>query len=104
LAILRARTSDHPSSVDDQAPAEVLPYRYRTILDGIAALEGLGRRRDALRIRAAATRAYSRAWDARALRTLDGLIREIERLAERSDSGAPPRAGLMFNGRPTTAP
>lgn len=90
--------------MDGPAPAELLPFRYRTILDGIADLEARGRRRDAIRIRAQATRAYSRAWDARALRTLDGLIREIDRLAERQAPGSPPRAGLMFNGRPSTAP
>lgn len=90
--------------MDGPAPAELLPYRYRTILDGIADLEARGRRREAIRIRAAATRAYSGAWDARALRTLDGLIREIDRLAGRDVSGATPGPGLTLSGRPTTTP
>lgn len=63
--------------MDDHTPAEELPALYRAILDGIAALEAAGRRDDAVWIRRAATRAYSRAWDARARRELEGLLREV---------------------------
>lgn len=90
--------------MDGPAPAELLPLRYRTILDGIADLEARGLRRDAIGIRVDATRAYSGAWDAKALRTLDRLIRDIRRLEDRQAPGSPPRAGLMLNGRSTSAP
>ena len=63
--------------------AEGLPALYRAILDAVAELEHAGERSEAGRVRADATRAYSRAWDevtrrrlaqlhVRARRTLDG--------------------------------
>ncbi len=73
--------------MDAPAPAELLPARYRAALDGIALLESCGRRHDALRVRAAATKAYSRAWDAKALRRLDQLLVEIERLTRTAPEG-----------------
>ena len=44
-------------------PANDLPGLYRDILDRVAALEQLGERTQAGRIRMAATQAYSAAWD-----------------------------------------
>ena len=59
--------------------AEDLPELYRAILDRVADLERIGARRDAGRIRAAATRAYSAAWDESARRHLSGLLSRAER-------------------------
>jgi phage-related minor tail protein len=61
--------------MDAHTPAEDLPSLYRAILDRIAALEAAGQRSDAVRIRRDATRAYSRAWDERARRELEALLR-----------------------------
>jgi hypothetical protein len=59
--------------------AEDLPELYREILDRVAALERLGARAEAARIRAAATRVYSNAWDAGARRDLLGLVARADR-------------------------
>jgi hypothetical protein len=59
--------------------AEDLPELYRTILDRVAELERVGARLDAGRIRAAATRAYSEAWDETARRQLVGLVARADR-------------------------
>jgi hypothetical protein len=61
--------------------AEDLPELYREILDRVADLERMGARRDAARIRADATRAYSNAWDESARRVLIGLIAKAGRAA-----------------------
>jgi hypothetical protein len=53
--------------------AEDLPELYRAILDRVADLEHIGARRDAARIRSAATRAYSDAWNEATRRQLVGL-------------------------------
>lgn len=53
--------------------AEDLPAVYRVILDGVAVLERSGRRAEAARIRVAATRAYSTAWDRSSLKRLEQL-------------------------------
>lgn len=58
------------------SPAEDLPALYRVILDGVAVLERGGARTEAARIRTAATRAYSTAWN-------DEQVRRLEALAER---------------------
>jgi hypothetical protein len=60
-------------------PAEDLPELYRAILDRVADLERVGDRRVAGRIRAAATRAYSDAWDEAARRLLLGLLARADR-------------------------
>ncbi|MDH4141946.1 MAG: hypothetical protein OEV61_04985 [Chloroflexota bacterium] len=57
------------------SPAEELPGLYRAILDRVATLEAAGERDEAARVRAAATRAYSRAWDERARRELEALLK-----------------------------
>jgi hypothetical protein len=59
--------------------AEDLPEIYRTILDRVADLERVGARRDAGRIRAEATRAYSDAWNESARRQLMGLLARADR-------------------------
>lgn len=65
--------------MDPNSVAEELPGLYRTILDRIAELEGVGDRVEASRIRTAATRSYSRAWDDRTRRELDDLLRRARR-------------------------
>lgn len=93
--------------MDPHTPAEELPSLYRAILDRIAALEAAGQRSDAVRIRRDATRAYSRAWDERARRELEALLRRAstptaaERLLARGSRVARrPRR----DGRIVTAP
>ncbi len=65
--------------METNSPAEELPGLYRAILDRVAELEAAGDRAEAARIRTAATRSYSRAWDARARRELETLLRNAAR-------------------------
>jgi hypothetical protein len=65
--------------MDSNSPAEDLPTLYRAILDRVALLEAAGERAEAGRIRTQATTTYSRAWDSRARRELEGLLRRAER-------------------------
>jgi hypothetical protein len=65
--------------MEPNSPAEDLPALYRAILDRVAALESDGERAQAARLRADATEAYSRAWDERARRRLEALLRRSER-------------------------
>lgn len=58
------------------SPAEDLPALYRVVLDGVGVLERRGARSEAQRIRHAATRAYSTAWN-------DDQLRRLEQLVER---------------------
>ena len=60
------------------SPAEELPGLYLAILARVADLEAAGRRREAGRVRRAATKAYSRAWDERARRALVDLLRDAD--------------------------
>jgi hypothetical protein len=62
------------------SPADDLPSVYRSILDGIAVLEGLGARREAAAFRAEATRIYSTAWDEPGLRRLRHIKVRIDRI------------------------
>jgi hypothetical protein len=62
--------------------AEVLPGLYRAVLDAVARLEAIGRRREAGEIRAEATAAYSKAWNAAAERRLRNLRARAERIEE----------------------
>jgi hypothetical protein len=62
------------------SPADDLPSVYRSILDGIAVLEGLGARREAALLRAEATRIYSTSWDEAGLRRLRHITSRIERI------------------------
>lgn len=61
--------------MEPNSTAEELPALYRAILDRVAQLESVGERTEAARIRASATRIYSRAWDDRARRELEELLR-----------------------------
>jgi hypothetical protein len=88
--------------MDSNSPAEDLPTLYRAILDRVALLEAAGERAEAARVRSQATTAYSRAWDARARRELEGLLRRAERptVAEAAlGRGGPRRAGLAGRRR-----
>jgi hypothetical protein len=62
--------------MEQNSPAEELPALYRAILDRVADLESDGDRAQAARVRAAATRIYSRAWDEPARRGLTDLLRK----------------------------
>ncbi len=75
--------------MDPNSPAEDLPTLYRAILDRVAILESAGDRSEAARVRRQATAAYSRAWDDRARRELETLLRRAER----------PTAGERLLGR-----
>jgi hypothetical protein len=62
------------------SPADGLPAVYRSILDGVAALEGVGARREAALLRAEATKIYSTAWDEVGLRRLRHIQARIDRM------------------------
>ena len=81
--------------MDPNSPAEDLPTLYRAILDRVAFLESAGDRSQAARVRRQATAAYSRAWDDRARRELETLLRRAERptAAERLLGRGGPRLG-----------
>ena len=68
--------------METNSPAEELPALYRAILDRVAELEAAGERAAAARLRADATDAYSRAWDERARRRLETLLRRADRDAD----------------------
>jgi hypothetical protein len=61
--------------------AEELPALYRAVLDRVGALEGVGQRETARRLRVHAIRIYSRSWDARAKRDLEALLRRHAAIA-----------------------
>ena len=71
----------------DPALAEYLPVLYRVALDALDALARCGDRTEAARLRIDAGRAYSRAWDERCRRTLEGHDRPCPR---RRRTPAPP--------------
>lgn len=62
--------------MDPKTAAEELPELYRALLDRIAQIDAAGHRSLGYRIRAEATRIYSRAWDERARRGLEDLLRQ----------------------------
>ena len=68
--------------METNSPAEELPALYRAILDRVAELEAAGERAAAARLRSDATDAYSRAWDERARRRLETLLRRSDRDAD----------------------
>jgi hypothetical protein len=79
-------------AMESNSPSEELPALYRAILDRVADLEALGERAEAARLRRDATAAYSRAWDERARRRLDSLLRHAARpTAEERRLGRPSR-------------
>lgn len=61
--------------MDPISRAEDLPSLYRAILDRVAELEAAGNRREAEKVRSEAIASYSRAWDDRARRELESLLR-----------------------------
>jgi len=61
--------------MEPNSAAHELPALYRAVLDRVAQFESSGKRDVANRIRADATRIYSRAWDDRARRELQTLLR-----------------------------
>jgi hypothetical protein len=78
--------------MEPNSAAEALPSLYRAILDRVAELESSGRRDAAIQVRAAASKAYSRAWDERARRELQALLRQASR-----DSGSQRSRGSARN-------
>lgn len=62
--------------MDPKSAAEELPALYRALLDRIAQIDAAGQRSVGYRIRMEATRIYSRAWDDRARRGLEELLRQ----------------------------
>jgi hypothetical protein len=60
--------------MEPTSAAEELPALYRALLDRIAQIEAEGRRAVAYRLRTDATRIYSKCWDERARRALQGLL------------------------------
>jgi hypothetical protein len=65
--------------MESNSPSEELPALYRAILDRVADLEAMGERVEAAKLRSDATAAYSRAWDERARRQLESLLRHAAR-------------------------
>jgi hypothetical protein len=82
------------TTMEQNSPAEELPALYRAILDRVAELETEGARLEAARMRATATRVYSRAWDERARRDLESLLRHAAR----------PGSDVSTTGRPRSVP
>ena len=68
--------------MEEPSVAELLPELYRQVLDRVAALEAHGQRAEAGRVRADATRAYSRAWDTAALGKLRALLVHADRVVQ----------------------
>ena len=62
--------------MDQKSASEELPALYRALLDRIAQIDAAGHRDISYRIRIEATRIYSRAWDDRARRGLEALLRQ----------------------------
>ena len=83
--------------METNSPAEELPALYRAILDRVAEMEAAGERAAAARLRSDATDAYSRAWDERARRRLESLLRRSDRDGDSERHGGRVR-------RPVAAP
>jgi hypothetical protein len=62
--------------MDQKSAAEELPALYRALLDRVAQIDAAGHRAVGYRIRMQATQIYSRAWDDRARRGLEALLRQ----------------------------
>lgn len=87
--------------MEPNSPAEDLPALYRAILDRVAELEASGERGAAAQVRTTAIRAYSRAWDDRARRELEQLLRRgatptaAERLLKRGTRSRRPGSPMV---------
>ena len=88
------------------SPSEELPALYRAILDRVAVMETEGDRAGAARLRSHATDAYSRAWDERARRRLETLLRQAtHHVADERRHARPVRTvGRRAPHRPVAAP
>jgi hypothetical protein len=83
--------------MDQKSAAEELPALYRALLDRIAQIDAAGHRAAGYRIRVQATQIYSRAWDDRARRGLEELLRQTaEKPAVRRAVRAPARRSAPF--------
>ena len=90
--------------MESNSPSEELPALYRAILDRVADLEAAGDRVGAALMRSEATAAYSRAWDERARKRLESLLRHATRpSAEERRHGRPTR-GVTRPPRTAVAP
>lgn len=78
--------------MDQKSAAEEVPALYRALLDRIAQIDAAGNRVFGHQLRTEATRIYSRAWDDRARRGLEDLLRQT------ADKGS-----ARGNARVTTA-
>ena len=67
--------------MNELSVAEIMPVLYRGVLDSVAVLESRNGRREAARIRAEATRVYSRAWNIDAAQRLRALCERATRAA-----------------------
>lgn len=74
--------------MDQKSASEELPALYRALLDRIAQIDAAGHREVGYRIRVEATRIYSRAWDDRARRGLEDLLRQA------AEKGTAPRGAV----------
>ena len=83
-------------TMEPNSPAEELPALYRAILDRVAVLEAAGERARGARLRPR-RRPYSRAWDERARRQLEALLRRAARGRPRNARRA--RHGAVAGGR-----
>jgi hypothetical protein len=86
------------------SPADGLPSVYRAILDGVAALEGVGARREAAMLRAEATKIYSTAWDEAGLRRLRHIQSRIERIIAGEERPRTSRARKAAPAEPSETP
>ena len=73
--------------------SEELPALYRAVLDRVAEISASGQRHLANKIRAEAITIYSRAWDDRARRDLDALLRRY------ASEGADPQPATQTGTR-----
>jgi hypothetical protein len=81
-SVMEPRPSPAPQAVAADAastPADDLPGLYRDILDRVAELEQIGERPEAARIRMAATKEYSEAWNEAGRGRLLSLLGKADR-------------------------
>lgn len=78
----------------DPVLTEHLPVLYRVALDAVDELARRGARSEAARLRVAAARAYSRAWDDRCRRTLEDVVRRAHAGSGREAPAVPLSAAV----------
>jgi hypothetical protein len=74
----------------DASIAEALPRVYRRVLDAVEALERLGDRTEATRLRRSAIKVSSSAWDTKSHRRLEEIAKRAELAAREREQ----RSGL----------